>query len=204
MQILLSEKLNKKSVNVNKTLNINVSGNKKILPETSIEGVVNAYDLYEEERGNSNKFRLILDINPFCSNILFNPVTEVVKNEGSDDVECLNFVAKKKSEINGAYGKSSSFIYNEYEAVRDTQLSNERCGYDYHCGLDIFNNHILRGYTYKAINMINGVYDNFNTIDDIYRTVDGQWIGGDDWETVYNYLNSLYQNLLLILVFLYQ
>lgn len=190
MQILLSEKLNKKSVNVNKTLNINVSGNKKILPETSIEGVVNAYDLYEEERSNSNKFRLILDINPFCSNVLFNPVTEVVKNEGSDDAECLNFAAKKKSEINGVYGKPSGFIYNEYEAVRDTQLSNERCGYDYHCGLDIFNNHILRGYTYKAINMFNGVYDNFNTIDDVYRTVDGQWIGGDTWETVYDYLNS--------------
>ena len=163
MQILLGEKLNKKSVNVNTSLNINVSGNKKILPETAIDGVVNAYDLYEEERELSNKFRLIFDINPYCTNVLFNPVTEVVKDEGSEDVVCLNFTEKRASEITGIYGKPSAFLYSEYEAVRDTQLSNERCGYTYHCGLDIFNNHILRGDTYKTINMCNGPSNFFNT-----------------------------------------
>lgn len=192
MQILLSEKLNKKSVNVNKTLNVKVSGNKKILPETSIDGVINAYDLYNEERELSNKFRLVFDINPYCTNVLFNPITEVVKDEGSDNVVCLNFTPKTASEINGVYGKDGRLTYDEYEAVRDTQLTNERCGYTYHCGLDIFNNHILRGDTFKTVNMYRGSSPDFNTIDDSYRTVDGQLVNDDtQWATMYDNLNTL-------------
>lgn len=165
-KILLNSSLNKKSVNVNETLNIELSGNKKILPENSFNKKIDAYDVYLNERKNSNKFRLILNIYPICSNILFNPFTEIVRNEGSDDAICLNYspglsTAQLESDDyigrKGAIkGKTTAiapdFKWDSYEEVRDTQLSNIVCGFDYHCGIDIFNNHILRNITFKSIN----------------------------------------------------
>ena len=49
------------------------------------------YEQYLEERGKCNKIRLTCQVNPICSNVLYNSVTEIVRNEGSDDVEVLNY-----------------------------------------------------------------------------------------------------------------
>ena len=148
--IILNSSINKKSVNSNSSLNINFSGNKKLLPEDSISDIINSYDVYINEREKSNKFRLVINLNPFCSNVLFNPFTEIVKNEGSDNAICLNYINGYTEE--NTIGKENSFNWNQYEAIRDTQLSNENCGFDYHCGIDIFNNHILRNKTSKSVN----------------------------------------------------
>ena len=177
--ILLNSSISKKSVNKNTTLNIPLHGNKKLLPEDAISDTMDLYDVYLQERKNGNKFRLILNINPFCSNVLFNPFTEIVKDEGSDDVLVLNYegemttgeLNEKIGVENAIVGKTDDVIGNfrwnrtskrqgglngtvptNYEAIRDTQLSNDRCGFVYHCGADIFNNHILRSRTFKAIN----------------------------------------------------
>ena len=178
--ILLNSSINKKSVNKNTTLNIPLHGNKKLLPEDAISDTMDLYDVYLQERKNGNKFRLILNINPFCSNVLFNPFTEIVKDEGSDDVLVLNYEGEMKTSVlngkigteNAIVGKTDDVIGDDfrwnrtikwqgglngtvptnYEAVRDTQLSNDKCGFVYHCGADIFNNHILRSKTFKAIN----------------------------------------------------
>lgn len=47
--------------------------------------------------------------------------------------------------------ENSEFTWNEYEAVRDTQLSSNDFGFKYHCGIDIFNNHLLRSNTFKIV-----------------------------------------------------
>ena len=59
-------------------------------------------------------------------------------------------------------------------AIRDTQLSNN--GFIYHCGLDIFNNHLIRSNVFKWVNRLNesgATYDSFNTIADLFRNIDG-------------------------------
>ncbi len=203
-KILLNSSNNKKEINENASLNIALSGNRILLPEDAISDSINSYDVYLNERKNSNKFRLVVNINPFCSNVLFNPFTEIVKDEGSSDVVCLNY-ENGYTEKN-VIGKKPTFEWNQYEAIRDTQLSNEACGFDYHCGIDIFNNHILRNKTFKAVNYdennsnkniskldvaygkdftkvrvnnkeIEHIYidENFNTIDDYMRDKDG-WV----------------------------
>lgn len=149
-KIILNGSINKVSADVNESLNITLSGNKKLLPEDTISEFIDPYGIYLEERKNSNKFRLVVNLNPYCTNILFNPFTEIVKDEGSDDAILLNYETDYKSEK--VIGKNSSFVWNQYEAIRDTQLSNDICGFDYHCGFDIFNNHILRNKAVKSVN----------------------------------------------------
>ena len=145
-KILLSSSKNKKEVNENESLSIAFSGNRKLLPEDAISYALNSYEVYLDERSKSNKFRISIDINPYCTNVLFNPFTEIVKNEGTPDVICMNYSDGYTDDSN-VIGKETSFTWNQYEAIRDTQLSNEACGFEYHCGIDIFNNHILRNKT---------------------------------------------------------
>lgn len=172
-KILLNDSVNKKNVNENMSLNVNLYGNRKLLPEDGITDSLDSYDVFLDERKSSNKFRLILTIYPYCSNVLFNPFTEIVKYEGSKDVKVLNYESPMTTSQLESYignpgciiGKKhdTSFKWNvtqrreksvpsNYEAIRDTQLSNAICGFDYHCGIDIFNNHIMRKKTFKAVN----------------------------------------------------
>ena len=178
-KFILGEALSKESKNDNMSLNLNLSGNKRVLPETSIDTTVDAYDVYLNERSNSNKFRLTVSINPYCSNVLFNPFTEIVKYYKSGDVEMVyelphssiddgkttnalmddgiipeNSIIGKNRERGGGLN-GGKFKWNTYKAIRDTQLSNDKCGFEYYCGLDIFNNHVLRNKTYKSVTYTN-------------------------------------------------
>ena len=133
-KILLNSSINKEATNENASLNINFSGNKRLLPEEDINDSVDAFNVYLDERKKSNKFRLVVNVNPFCSNVLFNPFTEIVRDEGTSSVRCLNYSALTTSEINGLREgensviiKSDDFMWNQREAIRDTQLSNEYC-----------------------------------------------------------------------------
>ena len=120
-KIILSNSLNKSSKNENMSLNTVLSGNKKLLPEDGIDDVVNLYEEYVRERTNSNKFRLIIDINPFCSNVLFNPFTEIAKYE-KDKITLLNcFLEDGLKNIKGTVGKGGDeFVWRAYDAIRDT------------------------------------------------------------------------------------
>ena len=72
-KILLNGKRSKNSVNTNTTLNIDLKSNSRILPEDMMNESVNAYATYLSERERSNRFRLIFNIRPYCTNVLFNP-----------------------------------------------------------------------------------------------------------------------------------
>lgn len=251
-QFILSGNLSKSSKNEKMALNTVISGNKKLLPEDGITSTIDLYEKYLEERRNSNKFRLSININPFCTNVLFNPFTEIVKYETENvdghkvpkntflnfsiisiddegEVEIKNLSDKNVYE-DKAIGKDkpdysysaaedcddlrtlvpcdkrfvgNKYKWTAYDAIRDTQLSNERCGFKYYCGLDIFNNHVLRTKTFKPVNYTelskkpivsyrtvygddfdnpvqgnsaNHIYvipENFNTIDDYMRDKNG-------------------------------
>ena len=71
-QFILSGNLSKSSKNEKMALNTVISGNKKLLPEDGITSTIDLYEKYLEERRNSNKFRLSININPFFLTILLN------------------------------------------------------------------------------------------------------------------------------------
>lgn len=181
-QILLNKNKSTNSSNCDEIIYFKLDKNCKLLPYNNIINNINLLDVYNNERQESNKIRLTLQINNLCTNILFNNKTEIVKEEGSSNVKCLTF-NDKGIQIKNAINKgSSSFEWNQIEAIRDTQISNSACGYDYHCGIDIFNNHLIRSKTFKAsIEDKTGkdIYSKqFNTLLDYLRDSDGYVISG--------------------------
>ena len=200
-KIFLQKFYGKNKTNKSSGLNVNLSGNRKLLPPSSIEEHVNLYEQYVKEREESNIIRLTVQVNPICTNVLCNNITEIVRNEGSERVEVLNYgkengniqsigsVIKKNEDVsfwnggleknkrelkpNDTLGKDSQ---KTYQAIRDTQLSRKKIGFIYHCGKDIFNNHLLRSHTFKSIcvNNSKALFDAaFNTIEDMMRNGNG-------------------------------
>lgn len=201
---------NKKSSNTSSGLNVEFKGRRKLLPLNDVAEVISQYDQYTEERENCNVIRLTCQVNPICSNVLFNKITEIVKGEGSDEISLLNYgvigdnhpfdeVIYKPSGNNAiefwsgssmnylsvdsiVYAKDSksttitsavedpnsiknyrstsadSDIPNQVKhptnAIRDAQLSkfdSNGESFVYHCGIDFFNNHLLRSNTFKMV-----------------------------------------------------
>ena len=142
---------------------------------TDIKDTIDQYEVFEAERANCTNYRLITTIKPFCSNVLFNPITEIVYKEGSDD--CVLATDNGTTEIKEGKDK----IYGEIEPkraqmIRDTEYSRKEINFEYHPGTDIFNNHILRNTSFKIVNPPNTI-DNesrqvFNTISDFLRYYD--------------------------------
>lgn len=213
IQISLASNKSKLSKNSSIDINVNLVGKERNYVDTNIVGTVNAFDRYNTERARCNKIRLTCPVNTVCSNILFNPVTEIVKNEGADGTIVLNYTPIKNGEIfdvnNGekqpikplSVNDNSEFEWTAYEAVRDTQLSSNDFGYDYHCGIDFFNNHLLRSDTFKIVsyntynsntpqnrNPLNEnqghiyVDKNFNTLDDWMRDSEGNVVLNHFWD----------------------
>lgn len=192
MELLLGQNRNKVSRNEHNSLAVNFIGSKRMLPCEPMSTTVNEIDVYNQERLACEKIRLTVEINPICTNVLFNNFTEIVKDEGSENVLCLNY-GECSNDLNKCkdtiYFKNNKTIYDgdSYEAIRDTQLSSVDNGYDYHCGLDIFNNHLLRSKTFKTVCPLEKTLqptDDFNTIEDNMREYGGQQKKGyEDKET---------------------
>lgn len=197
--IFLKEFKHKKSVNTSEGLNISLKGKRKLLPTSDVSEVISQYDVYTEERKRCNIIRLTCQVNVVCSNVLCNSITEVVANEGSSGMSFLNYKI-----INGKQASNEDEIASKIyckpnkvqnwtvtEAVRDMQLSN--FGYVYHCGYDIFNNHLIRSNTFKSVCESKDNKDNnmkFNTIMDMLRNEDGSQVK----DRVYYPLSSGYVN----------
>lgn len=198
-KILLNNKKSKRSVNVDNFINLKLSTTERILPTDNIINNINSYDVYNDEKDESNKYRLIFTINPICTNILFNSVTEIIYKEGSEDIE---IVPKRENVITSKCNYSGKVITNSLikysnkkpksnedlyttQAIRDTEYSHKDIGpYTYHCGYDIFNNHMLRNNAFDLIlnKSISGLPSSIS--DDLYlyiydnnsATVDNQII----------------------------
>lgn len=186
LQILLNKNKSKQSVNNNNSLTINFVGSEKLLPCDPFTASVSEMDVYNNERQNCNTIRLTVCVNPICSNVLFNNITEVVRNEGTDNVECLNF-NDNLTFTNLKFKNDSSFKEEKraLNSIRDTQLNNNSNGFVYHCGIDIFNNHYLRSKTFKTVcpseaNVIGDdpINQPFNTIADLMRSYEKKQIKG--------------------------
>ena len=198
-KVFLQSHISKQSSNTSNGVNVQLNCKRKLLPTTDMSESVSQYEQYLEERGKCNKIRLTCQVNPICSNVLYNSVTEIVRNEGSDDVEVLNYgneaLSKGTIKTENTSGKNKKVDfwsspywngdaltilngnakdYHPTNAIRDTQLSSPSNGFVYHCGKDIFNNHLIRSNTFKTIcKRQGGNEDTFNTIADKMRDVKG-------------------------------
>ena len=178
-KILLEQNRTKRSVNTSEGMVISLAGSQKLFRQDDLYEKLNAYDQYVQERSDSTKIRLTMQVETVCSNVLFNQITEVVKDEGSDNVSIINYGIGADA-IDGVIGKDNGMDKwsGSTNAVRDTQLSKPEIGFVYHCGKNIFNNHILRNNVFRAVCQLaeGNKNDNFNTINDMMRNGDGRQV----------------------------
>ena len=180
-QFLLEKNKSKYSVNTVNFLNLDLKTKSRLLPFNDITSRLNLNQLYLDERDNSNKFRMIFNVNPICSNVLFNSKTEVMRYEGS------NMCTVLFENITGDTGMSvNSSRLDLKQAIKDTEythpeLFEDKVPYVYHCGFDIFNNHMLRSNDFVYINKLkeNTKSDKFNTIEDFVRDNSGKNVQED-------------------------
>lgn len=170
-----------KGVGTTQHIDVSLKQTSKYLPFPNVNTTLSQRSVYEEERQAGNNFRLILTIVPYCSNVLFNALTEIIKDEGSDKPEVINDLTNAKvpawSEKNG-YGCYGVTNPSRVQMICDTEYSSSKHGgYDYHPGYDFFDNHILRNKSFKMVTKPNGNGSLvFNTLADEARYRNGELI----------------------------
>ena len=164
------------------SVDVNLRQTTKTLPFPNVSSTLSQRNVYEEERQAGNNFRLILTIVPYCSNVLFNPLTEIIKDEGSDEVFVVTDVTNMdnapvtiKNEIDGAIGVDNP---TRVHMICNTEYSSDiHGGYEYHPGYDFFDNHLLRNLSFKLVNPFNDKVKDakevFNTLADYARDRNG-------------------------------
>lgn len=90
-KIFLQQFQSKSSSNTSEGLDVQLKGRKKLLPFNEFGNVISQYDQYRAEREKCNVIRLTCQVNPICSNVLFNRTSEIIKDEGSSAVTFLNY-----------------------------------------------------------------------------------------------------------------
>lgn len=192
-EVLLEKNKSKVSVNKESELAVSLSAKTRLLPYGEIDEKLSLIKLYNDERDACNRYRMIFTVNPICTNVLFNAKTEVVRCEGHYDSNVCSVLPQVTEARNQYRGIPNSFVHintssgtnelNVLQAIRDTEYSHkdffpDENPYVYHCGWDIFNNHMIRSDDFvhisKAVdNTSKGV---FNTIMDYARDKDGNII----------------------------
>lgn len=192
MDIRRTETNSVNSINVDNNINTTIMHTSRPMPFDSTTTTINSYEVFMDEANASDKYRLILKVNPYCTNVLFNQCTEIVKDEGSDDVKAM--LDSNTTSCSDAYGKRSGI--KRMDAVYNTEYSREKVGYDYHLGYDIFDNHILRNRSYAFVNYKDPNDDNnrevFNTLADFARDNNGNTI--ETYPRYFNEQNSQFFN----------
>ena len=147
-EFLQEKSLSRLQGNAEKSLNVDLSAKSRLIPYSTTAGMLGLNDLYIEERDACENYRMIFTVNPICTNVIYNAITEPVYKEGSDSAITLIETAVPLDNRNvfpdGTISNSGGSV-NQIYAVRNTEFSHERIGdFKYHCGYDIFNNHLLR------------------------------------------------------------
>lgn len=201
MKELLNKKRSKVATNRDNYVPVELSNEMKKIANHTDQHLVDVYQVYLDEKDASDKYRLIFTINPVCSNVLFNAITEVVKDEGSNDCEVVPEEWTDEPDKDKYKNIISDEPITRVQCLRDTEYSNDRIvGYTYLPGIDIFNNHLMRQNGFNCVmkrdksagGEVTGatfmltekfefekkkdVKDVFNTIRDYQRTVAGRAI----------------------------
>ena len=171
-EFLQEKSLSRRQGNSEKSLNVDLSAKSRLIPYSTTAAMLGLTDLYTKERDACECYRMIFTVNPVCTNVLYNAVTEPVFKEGSYSALTLieTPVTRDDTDIfpNGTLNQSGGNI-DQIFAVRDTEISHEKIGnFVYHCGYDIFNNHLLRSSEFEHVAMERRKFNEveFNTIFD--------------------------------------
>lgn len=177
-EILLNKTKDINSVNVENSINFELSTKRNSLIVEDFNGVINNYEQYLEERNNCDNYKLSFAIQPYMTNVLFNAFTEIISDDGivgDDDYGKIG--SGYETPVNTkTQGKESKGIPYRYQLLRDTECTHEKLGnLKYRCGIDIFNNHYLRTTDFFCIqSAVTPESKNvFNTIEDFIRYSDG-------------------------------
>ena len=187
IQILLGSSRHKTSVDEDNFIGVELTSFEKEMPFTEGAYTVDSYEQYFKERDNSDKHRFVFTITPFCSNILFNVLTEPVYKEGSTD--CFTVTDQEIPQDKNPFKNYNERKIDRYQVIRDTGYSHPKINeypLVYHCGYDIFNNHFLRKTDFTVVNK--SAKDNvvFNTIEDQLRTGNGDVVNEEILQIKYN------------------
>lgn len=191
MEILRGSKKKIRGVDEENIIQVGlVSSSKTVNPEIDAT-TIDVYKQYIKEKDNASNYRFTFTINPVCSNVLYNKVSEIVYKEGSDD--CIT-IGKEKTDVedripdikryhDAINRKGDDRKLSRFDVIRDTTYSHPNMGnLVYHCGADIFNNHYLRKSDFSVIGCVISDNEdtednkNFNTISDIIRDDKGEAI----------------------------
>lgn len=189
-KILLNSKKSKSSTNRRSFISTKLERSGRLLPFENMTNIIDEYKQYLKEKEASKKYRLSFTINPLCTNILFNNISEIVYKEGSNECKYFGLNGGTINEIQGIkdYLSYKGISVNDdtkvtrQDLIRDTGFTHSEIGpLVYHCGYDIFNNHTLRKKEFNVVNKINtniknDKRSNFNTISDYRRDSDGRII----------------------------
>ena len=185
-KILLNKSKSKERINNDNNISISFDRDISLFNNEVLSETIDVLQQYNNEKNNSNKHRFIFTLTPICTNSLFNYLTEIIYKEGSNDCELIT--DKKNYKTSG--NPISKEPLNRTQAIRNTEYSNDEFNLNYHCGVDMFNNHLFRSDKFISIQKIKDenecdVYDDysdntpsrtiksFNTIGDYRRNSDG-------------------------------
>lgn len=157
---------------------------------TDIRTIIDQYDVYRKEVADCENYRITLTMKPYCTNVLFNTCTEIVKDEGSDRIEValdgefsgLHRLSQlnEDPETHIPHGKRDG-LTREY-MVQNTEYSSEKINIAYFPGFDIFGNHILRNLSFRSVIPLKITPSQgdpkYNTLDDDMRDTEGNTITG--------------------------
>ena len=189
-EVFLLENRSEFSNNVESSINIELSTKTRLLPNDNASDTFSLFEQYNRERDECDRYRFIFAVNPICSNVLYNMKTEIIINEGTDDCNVIldknNGGVSKNTFAPNAVNTESTITYRQ--ALMDTEYSHKLIGYngifEYHCGIDIFNNHMLRKIGFVHVNPISQSETGnsgrvYNTIKDFLRDGRGDVISSD-------------------------
>ena len=185
-QILLNSAKNNENVNVENSVNTELSTKYKILPNERIEGVINHYEVYLKERNECKDYKLFFTLHPYMTNVLFNAFTEIIYHDNDSDGKKMviipdegnieNILGKKIKAFNERTINPNTKKPTRKQCIKDSECSHPDLGnLEYRCGIDIFNNPYLRSDGFFCMkNAKDGEDDGFfNTIEALQVYSDG-------------------------------
>lgn len=158
--ILLNKANSKRSVNKETTVDVQLMRNAPLAPLTPLMEDVSEMATYDSERGNCGNARVTVSVEVVASNVLFNNITEIVETKGR---------MRKNHTFEETMKKKSK--------TEDTTDSDDE-NFEYQCGTDIFNNHLIRSNTFKSVGPTERGAQFYNTIKDKLRDDNGKETDG--------------------------
>jgi hypothetical protein len=147
-RVVLSTDKSEEALVEDTLLPIELGTNFNIIDEMDISGTVDLYEQYIKERDSCTKYRLIVTISEYISNVLFNPTTMIFDN---DTTYFTNLIMNRLSGSNLAtYSTSVIYSPTQLYSTYTTPLTKNRWGFLY--GYDIYDNIVFRSDKFKKGN----------------------------------------------------